>query len=170
MIQQESQLLMNRRRVDDVIVVEDQHKRRGNVGNVIDQRGQQHFRRRGLRTLQHGLRGVTDGRIDLLQRGDEVREETRRIAVALVEREPGQRPALPGGAGAPFTQQRGLAEAGGRGDQREVAGQALVNLRQQALARNEVRRFRWSVEFGCQQLHRGTGSLNGCWSLAATIP
>ena len=136
MIQQESELLVHRRRVDDVVIVEHQRERRCHVGNVIDQRSEQDFRRRGLRTVQHGLHGVADGRINLLQGGDQVREEARRIAVAFVEREPRQRPVLPFGAGAPFAEERRLTKAGGRGDQREAARQAIVHLRQQALTRH----------------------------------
>ena len=47
------------------------------------------FGRWGLWTCQHRLGALADGRVNLLQRCDEVGEETSRVAIVLVERKPG---------------------------------------------------------------------------------
>ena len=78
---------------------------------------------------------------DGLQGGDDVGQETGGIAIALVQRQPGHaRLRIAAIAlGDPFAQQRGLAEAGGRRDQRQLATGGLVSPQALVQARNESR-------------------------------
>ncbi len=74
--------------------------------------------------------------------------EMDRIIVAFVQRDPGEgSPA----ATDPFAKERGLAEAGRRGDERELAVKPCIQPFKQARARHQLWWDRGNMEFGCQE-------------------
>jgi len=91
------------------------------------------------------------------QSGDAVGPKTGRVVVVFVQRDPGDGPL---GARGPFAQQRGLAKAGRRGDEGELAVQTRVQPLDQARARHQACPDRGNVEFGLQE---------GCVHLALSV-
>ena len=76
---------------------------------------------------------------------DNVAPEPGWIVVAFVQRMSDDRPLA---ASNPFAQQRGLAKAGRRGDEGELAVQARVQLLDQAWTRDQFWPGRGDIEFG----------------------
>ncbi len=116
---------MDGRRFDHVIVIQHQDQRVGEGCDLVDQRRQQRFSRRGLWGTERARQVLAQLRRDGLQRGDEVAHKAGGVLVTGVEREPchasGQ-----GVAPRPIAQQGGLAKASLGGDQREPAPQPGV--------------------------------------------
>ncbi len=104
--------------LDDVVVVEDQHPLYLGLVQVIDDAGQDRFARRLGGRLEQ-LSGLGADLARGPERGDQVGEESLRVVVALVQRQPrrcGRRRAAPA---EPLAQDRGLAEPGRRRDEHE---------------------------------------------------
>ena len=80
-----------------------------------------------------------------LQSGNEVRPKTRRVVIAFVERQPGDRPL---GSGDPFAHKRRLSKAGRRRDESQFAAQAFVQPLDQAGTEDNVVARRGDVKFG----------------------
>ncbi len=148
MLNEKCQRLPDRGRLDDVVVVQHQQRRRRERRQLVDQRGQQRFQRRRLWRTQRGQHARAQLRRNPLHRRREIDEKARRIVVANVEREPGDRtPTLRN----PGADQRRLAKTRRRGDQRQPAVQPGVQPRQQTRAVDGVGARRWDVELGGQQ-------------------
>ena len=121
--------------VDGMEIVQNQHE----VGRllrhqVIDQCRDHRVGRRRRGCFERAAQVLTDGRDDLLQRRAEIAQETRRVIVRFVQREPGGGRVRGQGA-YPLCHQRGLAEAGGRGDQGERPVEARVQALDQVRSR-----------------------------------
>jgi hypothetical protein len=93
-----------------VVVVQHQHDLLGHPGQLIDQGRHHRLERDGLQAITQQRADLPgDPRAYLIQRGGGMPPEPGRVVVALVQRQPGDRPlAAPG----PVGQQGGLAEAG----------------------------------------------------------
>ena len=87
MIDKEGQRLVDRRGLDHVIIVEDEH-RIAQRGEIVQQRRQQHIGRRRLRSVQRAQRRRSNRGRDGLQGRDEIRQKTREIVIIFVQREP----------------------------------------------------------------------------------
>jgi hypothetical protein len=156
-LQQESERGVHRLGVDQLVVVQDQQHlaRTGLAGQLVDQGRHQPLEgRRGRRAEQRGeLPG--DPGTHLVQRGHHMAPEPRRVVVASVQRQPGDRPpALPG----PVGQQSGLAEPGRSADQHQPPRQPLVESPGQPWAGQEARLQAWQVQLGGQQPIRSAGA------------
>ena len=87
MIDKEGQRLVDRRGLDHVIIVEDEH-RIAQRGEIVQQRRQQHIGRRRLRRVQRAQRRFSNRGRDGLQGRDEIRQKTRKIIIIFVQRKP----------------------------------------------------------------------------------
>ena len=105
--------------------------------------------------MQHHLGALADSGVNLLHRGDEVSEETDRIAIPLVEGKPGDsRGWGMGGLHSlnPLADQRGLAKAGWRRKERQLAfGKCMVKLLDQSWTSNKIGAGGRDVELGGQK-------------------
>ena len=79
---------VNSRIVDGVKIVQHQEEVGRQRYQVVDEGGNQRIDWRRGRCGERTLNVLADRRVDLLQGGDEVTEETRGIVVPLIEREP----------------------------------------------------------------------------------
>ena len=123
-LDQEGQGVVDRPGIEDVVVVENEDDIARDGGDVVEQGRQRRLEWRGLRRLEHGQYPFADPGRNRLQRPDEIGQETAGVAVAFIERQPRHRSPA---ARDPFADQRGLAEAGGSGDQGQpVAGREAV--------------------------------------------
>jgi len=146
-IDQKRQGIVDVVRVDEVIVVQHQNDRLGQDGDGVEQGGQARLHRR---RLGGGGRGVVgEPWRDGPERGDEVGEEACGVAVGLLQREPGDRAAA---AGDPAAHERGLAESGGRGDQRQGTVQPGIQSGHEAGPGDRARTGRREEELGDQDL------------------
>ncbi|NIV35263.1 MAG: hypothetical protein GWN58_39150, partial [Anaerolineae bacterium] len=129
---------MNRLSRDEVVIIEDEGVGAtrvlvvgtglgtGDSRDLVDQASQKHLDRRRLGSLERVQHALShDGSLvrapgQRLEGGGEVRQETGRVVVAFVKGDPGDRQgrATPAPVVGPFAQQRGLAKAGRRGDER----------------------------------------------------
>jgi hypothetical protein len=147
-LQQQPERAVDRRRLDQVVVVQHQHHLLARVGQIVDQGGHHRLERGGLHVLEQRGDASGDPRVRAIQRGTDVPPEPHRVIVASVERQPADGPlAAPG----PVGHQARLAEAG-RGAQQDqvpphVFGQAL----QQPRPRREPRPQARHAELGRQQ-------------------
>ena len=162
MLEEERERVVNRRRVNQMIIVQRQHKILRNDGKLIEQDSENRVGRGRLRRLKQCQNAIANLRKFFsiacgkrLQCRDEIREKTRGVAVTLIEREPRNRRAL---LITPFTHQRRFAKTGGRGDQRQLAMQRLVEPRAQARTNDNLRARRRDEKFGCQN-RRGHGGI-----------
>ena len=130
---EESQGLIDRLGIDRVIIIKDEQKVLRDGGNFVEQGGQNGFDLQRLGGLERSQQPLANSRLDRLQRGDQVRDEPRRIVIPLIQRQPGDRPPA---TGDPFADQGGLAKAGGGGDEGQFAArrEALVQPFDQARA------------------------------------
>src|SRR5215207_8899252 len=143
MLQQKGEGIVDRFGIDYVVVVEHENKIVRNGSNLVDQDRQDCFGRQWLWGVEHTRYAFPD--IDRLQSGDEVSHKACRVAVPVIQRKPGGRsPATSD----PFAEERGLAKAGGGGDEGQPAVQTLVEAFDQAWARDGPRLRRWDVQFG----------------------
>jgi hypothetical protein len=109
--------------LDQVVVVQHQHDLVGQGGQLVDQGGHHRIEGGGPQaTPQQRGDLLGDARADPVERGGGVPPEPRWVVVAGVQRQPGDRPsAAPG----PVRQQDGLAEAGRRAHQDQLAAVRL---------------------------------------------
>jgi hypothetical protein len=122
--------------VDKVVVVEDEVELARRCGNLVEEDPRQGFDARGLGRAQRGQDDLPEPLIEGSQRGDEVRQEPDRVIVSSVQGEPGDRmsPGCP--LFRPLADQRGLAEARRRRDERQPASRLRVQLLGQAGTRD----------------------------------
>ena len=148
-LDQEGQGVVDRLGVEDVVVVENEHDIARDGGDVVEQGRQRRLEWRGLRRLEHRQHPVSNPGRHRLQRRDQIGQETARIAVAFVERQPRHRAPA---ARDPFADQGGLAKAGWGGDQGQlVAGsEAFVQPLDQSRTEDDSLPRRWDVELGGQ--------------------
>ena len=105
-------------RLDEVVVVQDQHQVGRQPVEVVEQRSERRIdRRRGRR--QQLERSVAESRHGGLHGGHHVGPEQRGVVVAPVQRQPGDRGSVRGSPGKPFGEQGRLAEPSRRGQDRE---------------------------------------------------
>ncbi len=136
MVEQKGEGRINRRRVNGVVVVEDEDKRVGDGRNVVQQGGEQGLLGRRLGRLQRRQHACAHARGDRLQRGDEIRQKADRVAVAFVKRQPGDR--LPTD-GDPLAEQRGFTATGGSRNKRQLASDALIRAQPLVQAHQQLR-------------------------------
>lgn len=129
-------------RLRQMIIVEE-NESRGAIRRQRIEQGRERFRVRSI--------GITDGVGDGI---GEIGDEAFRIAVVLVEREPGDGLSISLHMIVELREQGGLAETGGRMQQREQGGAALVELRDQRAARHRI-----GVEHGGAELAEQQGSV-----------
>jgi hypothetical protein len=158
-IEQEGHRLVDRPRIDRVVVIQHENEAIRQGGELVEEGRQDRFDRR-LRRLQHSCNpgtGICGNRLD---RRHEVGEEPRRVVVSLVQRQPG---AGVSACGDPFAHQGCLAKSGRRGDEGELAMQSVVQLVEQAGAGDDQRPDRGNVELGDQHgcRHRWRSSSAG---------
>ena len=103
---------------------------------------------RWARGLQQGKHGGSQVWIKPLQGGDQVGEETHRVVILGLERQPGD-----GGAalGKPVSHQRGFAETCRGGDEGERTLHPLLESLEEARAADERSTQTRHVEFGRQE-------------------
>jgi|GEM_PF-6303839 len=89
MLEQKGNRVVNRLRLDQMIVVEDEDNRVGECGKLVDQSSEDGFGRRRLGALECTQHTFPDVGLNGLQSSDQVGQEAGQIVVALVEREPG---------------------------------------------------------------------------------
>ena len=157
MFQQERHRLVHRPRVDQVVVVQDQHHfvAPGSGGELIDQG--RHRPLEGWRCgwTKQGAGQLGDAGLDAVKGRDGVAPEARRVVVASVERYPGRRPL----AGlAPVGEQGRLPEPRRGADEDERPLQPLVELLHEPGARDEARLTGWNVQLGGEHPVRGAGA------------
>ena len=122
--------------VDKVVVVEDEVELARRCGNLVEEGPRQSFDARELGRAQRGQDDLPEPLIEGSQRGDEVGQELDRVIVSSVQGEPGDRmsPGCP--LLRPLADQRGLAEARRRRDERQPASRLRVQLLGQAGTRD----------------------------------
>jgi hypothetical protein len=163
-VKQEREAVVHRRRLDQVVVVQDQHGLLVARGQLVDQRGQQRRAGRAAGLRKQGARARPDAGLDPVQGRDHVAPEAHRVVVVGVQGQPRHRPAA---AGSPVGQQCGLAEARRRAHQRQVA----PHRHSQALDQVGTRQHVWAAarhaDLGGQQLiprgALGDGWQRGGW-------
>ena len=147
--------LVNRRRFDDVVVVEDEDRLAGELRNLIQQDGQNGLDVFLPRRFQSALHASSDVTFDGSQRGHQIRQKARQLVVALIQGKPGNmlarlRSLHPG------AHQRGFPESGRRADKRQLAAQFRLQLLQQPRPRDQSLWWGGDVEFCGEdwRLHR----------------
>jgi hypothetical protein len=133
-------------RVDDLVeIVEDEHAGRVAPREVVDE--QRHDDRDQVRAgrEQRGLGGLARAGDDRPQRGDDPAPEAHGVVVGGVERQPRERPVL-GRRDVPEREQRRLARAGRRGEQRQPRVRAAGDERDERVAGDERQAPRWHPE------------------------
>ena len=120
MLDQELHSVMDLVRVDQVEVVEHQHDVVRARAELVEQRREDRLDRRWPRRLKKGKGGSSNLCRHRLQRTNHVGPEGRGSGVARVEGEPRSRRSTGRDGGQPLRQQRRLAEAGRRGDERQL--------------------------------------------------
>jgi hypothetical protein len=160
--EQERHSLVDVRCVDDVVVVESQHGRSGELVEIVDQ-ADQHLRRKGPAALQQRQRLRTHLRATHLDGRDEVSDEPAQLAVPGIERQPRHAWRRPGRLTLPVAPTRrqplrdqgGLAEPGRSGHQdkprhrRRLDSKAIGKPR----TRNEPPSHRRDMKLGAQNRH-----------------
>ena len=123
MAQQVSHVVVDRRRLDDVVLVEDQGDVVRQVLDLVYQGGRQSTARHDARRVQKRKDSVTDANSGAVERRDHLAPETGWIVVVWIEREPCDRPLRSSG---PLGNQGRLAESGWRTNQHQLARHAAV--------------------------------------------
>ncbi len=121
MLEQEGEGVVDWCGIDDVVVVEDEDETVLDGGDLVEQGRQDRFCWWRLGGEKGAKRAFSDLRGDRPQGGDEVGQEARGVVVPFVKRQPGGRSRE---TGDPFAEERGLAEAGGGGDEGKFAVQS----------------------------------------------
>ena len=131
-VEQEGHRVVDLARLDDVVVVEDQHDVPVDGAEVVEEGGEHRLHGQRLRCLEELEGAGAHRRSEGPEPGDDVGPEVRRVVVAGVQRQPrrgARRP--PAAVGQPLREQRGLAEARRGGDEHELgAGPAVQTLPQ----------------------------------------
>jgi hypothetical protein len=127
-VEQERHRIVHLARLDEVIVVQDQHHVVVDGSEVVEEGGEHRLDGQGLRILQELECRGSHRRSKAPQPGDDVGPEVRRVVVTSVQGEPGRGGRLPAlrAAGQPFGEKSGLAEACRGGDQDELRLGAAV--------------------------------------------
>src|SRR5581483_3634906 len=150
--QERRQQLVGVRAVERVIVVEHQDAGLGQVCELRRQRRSNGAQRRTYGQTQEHEGVAPEGRIERLQRRDHGWNERRDVAIVLVEGDVGGRA---DGLPQPGGQQGGLAVAGRRGDQGELAVEPSLEASEQRGASDQVGRNAGRQEFGTEGVGRG---------------
>ncbi len=109
--------MMDRRVVDHMIIVKDQHDGFRAGGHIIQQRGERRRARERVGGLeQRKCRGAQLG-MGSLYGGDQIAPEAIGVVIGVFEREPGDRPRL---AARPVRQQSGFPIARRRDNKRQA--------------------------------------------------
>jgi len=155
-VEQERHRVVHGRLVDEVVVVQGEHRRPGQRVQVVHQADQDVLGRRWAVGAQQslGLRtGLRDGD---LHRGHQVREEPAQVGVTGVQREPGH-PERPVGAGRaqPLGQQGRLAEPGRCRDEQEPRHRPGTGAQRvdQPCSRDELAARGRDLQLGAQDRH-----------------
>ena len=150
MLQQQADAVVDRRRLDQVVVVDHQHElvAGGPGGELVDQGRHQPLGRGRVRAAQQPDDLLGHPRAHPLQGRGHVAPEPDRVVIAGIQRQPGHRPAAGPG---PVGQQARLAAPGRGTDQQEPAGQALVQPLHQPRADGEPGPGPGHVQLGREQ-------------------
>src|SRR5205823_4932677 len=117
---------------------------------LVEQRRGEVLRSGDREPTEQRYRSATCGRLDGLQRRDEVVQKAHGIAVVLVERQPGD-PGSMIDVGEPAADERRLAEPGLRGDQRQGTAEPVAQPLEQPGARYQMRARRRSADLRLEQ-------------------
>ena len=149
MVEQEGDCLVDRFGVNEMIVVEDEQERVREGGDVVEQGNKDRFDLRWLGGLEGTQRPFPNLWRHCPERGDQVFEEARRVAIGFVEREPGDRTIA---TGDPFAEQGGFAKARRGGDEGDFVVQAIVETRDESRPGDSPWPGPGDIEFGHQDL------------------
>jgi len=127
-LNEEDESLVYLLRVNEVVIVQDKDHIERERGDVVQQRGQQAVEGRRLGRLQRREDAGAEAGDNRLQGGDEIGEKARGVAVRFLQRQPGDAQLWLAvvESGHPGSNEHGLAGTGGRRDEGEFAGEALV--------------------------------------------
>src|SRR5215213_3786269 len=135
--------------IDQIIVVENYGDLSREIGHLIDESTRQRLQPRGLRRPKRGQYTLPEFLIDAPpERGHEIREKAGRVVIPLVQGEPDDRTFSLLAAFQPLVQQRGLAETGGGGDERQLATRISHQGLDQARTRHHLRACLRGVQLG----------------------
>ena len=117
-VEQERDRLVHRPCLDHVVVVKHEHDLPGRPRQVVEQRRKRHIDRKGRRIVHKVQQLGTNARLDPLQRGNQVPQQTRKVVVSVVQRQPGdpRRGLTTRAVPDPVGDQSGLAEASRRAE------------------------------------------------------
>jgi len=147
--QQEGHAVVDRPRIQQVVVVDHQRKLRARRLQLAEQGGHHPLAGQATRSGQLRQHLLGEAAARAVQRRDHIPPEACRVVVQGVQRQPGNREVRAGG---PVGQQSGLAEAGGRAHQDQLPGHALVEPLQQPRAGQAVRTNPRDGELAGQQV------------------
>jgi hypothetical protein len=116
-LDQQGERFVDPRVGDQVVVVDDQHDRAIEVGQVVDQEQQPDVGRIGSLRGQRRQRASSDPGLEASQRLGQIGDQARCVVVDLVHRAP--RDGWPVLGSYPLGEQRRLAEPGRCGDERQ---------------------------------------------------
>jgi hypothetical protein len=166
-VEQQRDAVVHRPRVDEVVVVQDQRHVAldRQERQLVDHEGRQRLRRQLLRA--DGQRGglLPQAGSDPVERPRDGAPEPRRVVVAAVQRQPGDRPAAAPG---PVAEQGGLAEPGRGAHHREPTPHPPGEAFEQAGARHQSRLGTWNlVASSASRLDAvpSGGLLGGDWAI-----
>ena len=145
MLEQKGDGMVNRFGINQVVVVEDEDEIIGNGCDFIEQGCQNHFGWRRLRGLEHRQQPCAHIRLNRLHGSDEVRQEACGVVIPFVQRQPGR---LSLAVSDPCADERALAKAGSRRDERQFALHTIVEPLDEPGAVNKFRLRRGDIKFG----------------------
>jgi hypothetical protein len=156
---QEDQGLVNGFRFDQMVIIQNKDDFLGDGSQIVDQGDQNGvggWRLRGLEHVQGPLADFSVNLLDLVKRCDEVDQESHRIVIIFIQREPGHLDRLAMDflvypqIFQPMTDQGGFAKASRGGDQSQFAVQTILQAFDQFSSLDEFRSGGGDVEF-CDQ-------------------
>src|SRR5215211_6185292 len=148
-LDEEGECLVDRPRLDQMVVVEDEHGVQ--VGDLVQQGGQDRLDRRCLRRSEQRQDDVSGTRMELVYRRNEVAPEPRRVVVAGFQQQP-RNGLIPRKAAYPYAEQGALAESRRGRNEGELLPQPLLELPDQTRSGHVRGTHRWNGQPGQQQL------------------
>jgi hypothetical protein len=161
MAQEEGKVIVDRPRLQHVVVVQDQHELLRGGLELVDQGGHDALARDATRAAEEGKHALAHAADGTIERDDHVSPEPDRVVVPCIQRQPGDGP--PRGCG-PVSEQGGLAEAGGRAHKDHLPGHPLIEPLDQAWSGEVVWAALGDVDLGGEQAisFAGCGFVRGC--------
>ena len=159
-VEEELEPLVDLGAFDDVVVVDHEQRRVRDLGKGVQKRREDRFNRNGVRVEQRA-RHVADRRRPF-KRGGHVGPERAHLVVSWIQRHPGGRPSMACGGCEPLRDDRGLAEARRRRNNRQLGPRAALEEFGEARPRHDAWTWLGSVELGLKQL-AGHGPILRPW-------